>query len=301
MERKIGVVHKPWLDVHAPREIYLPNGMLGGEERRLLFWAGLHFQGRGTVVDAGAFAGASAYCLACGLERSPRNSSPLARVHSYDMFKIKDQTVFDHISKHFYPAKMDDDFRDVFEFQTGKYRHRIDTHQGNFLTLDPPSDDVEILFVDIAKTAELNQKVLTDYFPKLIPGVSLLIQQDFYQAWHPYIHASMVLLDPYFELVDPFVEGASRVWQLKQSIPTSALAVAADPARPADETLELLDRAITAETIPDVASAMQVGKLLTLLQAGRSDEARALDRTLPAGSGTFWSDHLAAIRAIYAL
>jgi Methyltransferase domain len=291
---------KPWLSIPVPREIDFPKGMLGSEERRLLFWAtGHYFQGRGAIVDAGAFAGASAFCLASGLANS-KFAHPLARVQSYDWFVAHDDPVAKHLTGAFTPTEIGANFRDVFEYQTGKYRERIDIHQGDFLELAAPPGEIEILFIDIAKTAELNAKVLLDYYPKLIPGVSLVIQQDFYQAWLPYIHTSMMLLDGYFDLVDPLVAGESRVWRLKEAIPLHVLKETVAATLSAEQNICLLDRAITAEKAPPVAIMIKAAKLLALMEAGRIEEARAYDLTLPetddSNPSPGWEDHLSGIR-----
>src|SRR5262245_59100379 len=92
---------KPWLSAKIPREVTFPKGMLGVEERRMLYWLGrYYFSNRGTVVDAGAYAGASGFCLASGLAAS-NYVSPLACVHSYDWFVANDDTVADALSRDF--------------------------------------------------------------------------------------------------------------------------------------------------------------------------------------------------------
>src|SRR5690606_1866350 len=76
---------------------------------------------------------------------------------------------------------------------------------------------VEILFVDIAKSWELNAWVMDHWFTQLIPGRSLVVQQD-YVYFHPYwIHLTMAHLAGAFELVD-VVYGASAVFAVKRKI-----------------------------------------------------------------------------------
>src|SRR5690349_21477142 len=94
---------KPWNNNEPPSEIYYPRGMLGAEERRMLYWLTAHYyQAAGIVVDAGAFAGASAFCLAAGLAKSKFAHAVTARVSSYDLFRAQDQYVVDAISKDFH-------------------------------------------------------------------------------------------------------------------------------------------------------------------------------------------------------
>ena len=49
----------------------MPHGMVGFEERRMLYWLGAeHYSGAGVIVDAGAYLGASAFALSAGLAKS---------------------------------------------------------------------------------------------------------------------------------------------------------------------------------------------------------------------------------------
>jgi hypothetical protein len=288
------VTSKPWLSAEIPREVYFPKGMLGAEERRMLFWLAREcFLGRGVVVDAGAYVGASAFCLASGLSQSEHADAPSAVVHSYDLFIANEAYLTDPLSGDFGPITTGDSFRDVFEFQTGKYADRIVIHEGDFLTQSAP-DQIEILFIDVAKTERLNQRVLCSFFPKLIPGVSVVIQQDYYQTWHPYIPISMWLLNEYFELIDPLVPLQSRVWRLKKEIPVDAL-VKASQNRPVEENVRLLDRLIEEEMLSEMVEALKVTKLGLLLTEGLTEEAKAYNDTLPDAShdGPLWQTQLA--------
>lgn len=297
---------KPWLAGRVPREVDFPKGMLATEERRMLFWITRHhFSNQGSVIDAGAYAGASAFCLASGLARSNYASSPRARVHSYDWFVAYDEYVAEALSRDFSPTLVGDSFRDVFDFQTAKYSDRIIAHEGDFFTQSPPDDQIEILFIDLAKTEELNQRVILDFFPRLVPGVSFVIHQDYNHAWLPHIHVSMGLLDAYFELVDPLVHLCSRVWRLKEEISWQALISAMEIGRPIAEGVRVLDRLIEKESMVAVAEMLKVVKLKLLLTNGTSEEAEAFNRTLPMDchldSSVLWQAQLAEVRKMYNL
>jgi hypothetical protein len=71
----------------ADRGIYKTPGMLSMEERKYLYLAAKeHFSGKGSIVDAGALFGASAFSLAAGLADNPRADASLRPLHSYDWF-----------------------------------------------------------------------------------------------------------------------------------------------------------------------------------------------------------------------
>lgn len=212
---------KPWNDrnLEMPEGIFEVKGMLGKEERRFLYWFGRYgFTGAGHIVDAGAFIGASAYCLAAGFARNGRKIMP-PLLHSYDLFVAHDQYVADAISRDIRPLKLGEAYLDIFETQNAAHLKLIETHPGDFLDKKWSGDPIEFLFIDIAKTEKLNSHIVEEFFPSLIPGRSIVVQQDFYHVWHPYIHVTMEFLSDYFEIVDPLVEHQSRVYRLLRPIP----------------------------------------------------------------------------------
>ena len=48
-----------------------------------------------------------------------------------------------------------------------------------------------MLFVDIAKTWALNDVVIEQFFPRLIPGRSVVVQQDYAFAFRPWVAITM--------------------------------------------------------------------------------------------------------------
>ena len=221
---------KPWLDLkNVPTEIYRPKGMLGPEERGMLYWATREdFTGQGQVVDAGAFLGASAYALARGIaDRGDGKTPGPIWVHSYDYFSVVDDYVGAFIANQIRPVESGDSYLDLFRQQLGTLADRVRPYAGDMRTHDWEGSPIEILFIDIAKTKELNSHILRQFFPRLIPGRSIVIQQDFYHAWHPYIHVTMQVLKKYFEIIDPDCPYQSRVYRSVGAIPADELERAA--------------------------------------------------------------------------
>jgi predicted O-methyltransferase YrrM len=212
---------KPWdkQKNKVPKGIYDVKGMLGEEERRLLYWlARYNFTGDGSIIDAGAFIGASAFCLAAGAAGNP-NISAKPVIHSYDLFVALDQYVADSISRDIRPLALGQPYIDIFNAQNAEHLDSIKTYSGDFLNHLWDKTPIEILFIDIAKTQELNSHILREFFPYLIPGKSIVVQQDFYHVWHPYIHVTMEYLSDYFEVIDQHVLHQSRVYRLTRKIP----------------------------------------------------------------------------------
>ena len=243
---------KPW-EAEAstmPREIYQPKGMIGEEERRCYYWLGKNWvSGQGCIVDAGAFLGASTYCFAAGAAAAGRREFGDAQLlHAYDYFKVVDKYVGEAISQDFRPIKEGESYLDIFATQTAPYADAIRAYPGDFLARKWSGLPIEVLFIDIAKTADLAAHAAGEFFPHLIPGRSIVVHQDYFHCWHPYIHIGMEYVDEEFELVDPLVPHQSRVWRLRKPIPSAKVARLAAYDFTPEERLALLDRLIEKST-----------------------------------------------------
>ncbi|MBY0565179.1 MAG: hypothetical protein K2P58_13470 [Hyphomonadaceae bacterium] len=239
---------KPWQSdtLAPPEEIFAAKGMIGPEERRCYFWLGKNWlSGQGCIVDAGAFVGASTLCFASGAATGGRRDfkgEPL--VHAYDYFKVVDKYVGESISRDFHPIEEGESYLEIFAAQVGPYIDMIRAYPGDFLTHRWRGLPIEILFIDIAKTAELCAHAIREFFPCLIPGRSVVVHQDYFHCWHPYIHVGMQYLDDEFTLVDELVPYQSRVWRLAKPIPADKIARLAAYDFSMDDRIALLDRLI---------------------------------------------------------
>lgn len=265
---------KPWLtDPTIPDEIQFPKGMLGQEERAMLYYlARTAYRGRGTIIDAGAFAGSSAFSLAAGLSQSPFRASHFARIYSYDMFEAIDQYVADAITANFKPIGLGGCYLDVFEYQTGKYKDLIAVQPGDFMAYTPPPGPIEILFIDVAKNLDLNKHLVSGFFSRLIPGVSLVVQQDYYHAWHPYMQITMEILSHYLEVVDRLVVNQSRLYRYVTRIPDGIIRELSEYAYAGEFLIETLDRAIAKEDGCS-RSMLEVTRIWQLVLLKRNEQA----------------------------
>jgi len=239
---------KPWnaRAEEIPPEIFTPYGMIGPEERRCYYWLAMHgLSGAGCVVDAGSFLGASTFCFAAGAAAGGHTSfrgGPI--VHAFDHFKAYDDYVAEAIRQHVRPIEKGEPYLDIFKTATVKYRPLIEAHPGNIFEQRWSGDPIELLFIDIAKRARLNAHVAGEFFPHLVPGRSIVIHQDYFHCWHPYIHVGMEFLSDWFELVDELVPFQSRVWRLVKPLPPEKIARLRDDDFGKEERIALLDRLV---------------------------------------------------------
>ncbi len=216
---------KPWLAPDAQAGSYA-SGMLGLEERKLLYELARHYYtGEGAVVELGAFCGASTCCLAAGLKDNPNAVG--CRVHSYDCFIADEPYLVDFVRTQFgEPIEMGQSFEKIFRRATTQYAGLLEVHAGNLLEQSwPAGQPIELLFVDVAKTLALSGKVVSEFFPHLIPGKSVVIHQDFYHPTAFYLPVVMDFLSDHFTIVETGRDW-SVVFRLESAIPPDKLRIA---------------------------------------------------------------------------
>jgi len=177
------------------------------------------------VVDLGSFCGASTCCLAAGLRDNPRAAG--RHVDSYDSFIASEPYLVEFIREQFGESlEMGQSFATTFRRATAEFADLIDVHAGDLNEQNWPSDrSIEILFVDVAKTLALSGKVLTEFFPHLTPGKSIVIHQDFYHPTAFYLPIVMDYLTDHFTIIEAGRDW-SVVFRLEKPIPQETLRIA---------------------------------------------------------------------------
>lgn len=240
---------RPWqTDQRAVLD--MPRGMLGRTEGAMLHvLARDHYRGYGEIIDAGAFLGSSTYCLAKGLEENDRISRKSGRLHSYDLFQLWQEQgetadyMADQLKQHFDLAVGDDESTlHVFAANLGPLARHVRVHAGDVTQARWSGRPVELLFVDIAKSLPIWKHVLKAFYPSLIPGVSVVVQQDYHHPLLPWIHVVHQHLSPYFAVVEPHADD-SVAFHLTERIPDRVLDQAIRYDFTLSEQLALLDGA----------------------------------------------------------
>lgn len=234
----------PWRDpaVVPDPEVSCPTMLSPGELRMLHWLAREHFTGDGCIVDAGCFLGGSTLALASGVRAGSATRPARPPIHTYDMFVApRDAYSRGMIGR---DRKPGDAVIDIFEEYIGDRAELVAVHAGDIVDQASPDESIEILFVDIAKSVDLNQHIVTHYFPKLTPRRSILVHQD-YNFWAvPWIHLSMDHLSEYFVHLSD--EAGSRVYYLDRVIPEDVLKTDPfrdeTPARRAERMAAILER-----------------------------------------------------------
>src|SRR6266516_238746 len=148
---------RPWQDESLSARIPRVPTMLSGKERRLLYSLARDYAAEdAAIVDAGCFLGGSTAALLAGVRDRPIpwRGPPVA---SYDLFR------FD---------------ANVMEFSVP---HVV--REGDVAEIGWSGGPIDVLFLDALKSWEINDAVLRDFFPSLVPGRSVIVHQDYGWGW----------------------------------------------------------------------------------------------------------------------
>jgi hypothetical protein len=262
---------RPAESTTLPPEVRQVKTMLSAQELELLYTlARDHYTGRGDIVGGGAFLGGSTLALGCGLRDNPAVADTRGRIHSYDLFRA------DGYVARFVPGyPIGTSTRPYYDRVIAGVADHVAVHEGDITTYPWPADrPIEILFIDVAKSWDTNDFLLHQFFPRLIPGVSTVIQQDYHWPHVPWLSITMELL------ADHVTYLGSMPWATAYYRWDRALEPGELPARlmdlGADRLRTLAHRAQTFERGSREWAAQQCNLVSLCLSLGQIDDAEAL-------------------------
>lgn len=263
---------KPWRSHHIG-DVSIPVTMLNTEELTLLHWfSSAYFSGQGEIIDAGCFLGGSTAALASGLATNTTVYDKKGRINSFDLFILEAYAKRDYFPDPSY--EVGDSTFSLFRENISAWASFVHTFQGDICQFPWNQKPIELLFIDVAKTAKINEYLVRNYFHHLIPGISVLIQQDYVHEWLPWIHVAMELFIEYFDILDYF-GGGSVVFSLKREIPASLLSDFSLGRLSVSRQVALMDQAV--ERAPAIyQGVLKLPKVRLLHDLGFKEEAQAL-------------------------
>jgi hypothetical protein len=220
-DRLRDLVRRPWRDVALSPDAIGIQTMLSKAERRLLYGLARDYAtGDAAIVDAGCFLGGSTAALLAGArDRSGGWTGP--PVESYDLFRVEEFT----ISKFFSGdrrVRVGDSFRARFDAHVARFDVPHVVHEGDITQTGWSGGPIDILFLDVLKSWEINDAVLRDFFPSLVPGRSVIVHQDYGYGDTPWIPITVELLRDSLVLLD-WMEWGSHVFFVERELPAEVL------------------------------------------------------------------------------
>jgi hypothetical protein len=235
------LLRRPWRGLELPPDAVGIPTMLSKTERRLLYALARDYaSGDAAIVDAGCFLGGSTAALLAGLQdrAEPWTGPPLA---SYDLFRVEAYTLQKFFADD--PAvHVGDSFRERFELNVDRFDVPHVVHEGDITEIGWTGGPIDVLFLDILKSQEINDAVLRDFFPSLVPGRSVIVHQDYGWGYTPWIPITVELMRESLTLID-WMEWGSHVFFVHGEVP-AALIQHGVGSLDLDTRFELVERAI---------------------------------------------------------
>lgn len=201
--------------------------MMSIPERQFLFGlASRYYAGKGIIVDAGIFLGASTRCFGEGVRSNPACEEITQNwpqpIVSFER-AIVNPNMPDFFKSHglAFSAAQGESFEAELRRNIEPVKDLIDLRIGDFNDAAGVDSPVEILFLDILKGVRLSLHALRLFYPKLIPGRSIVIQQDYFYERLPWIKTQQEALAAYFDFVGEI--GSSAIFLCTKEIPRAAV------------------------------------------------------------------------------
>jgi hypothetical protein len=261
-DRLRDLVHRPWRTTALPSDAIGIPTMLSKMERRVLYSLARDYaSGDAAIVDAGSFLGGSTAALLAGVrDRSEPWSGP--PVASYDLFRIDRYMVAKFFSEDG-SLRVGDSFRPQFDAGVARFDVPHVVHEGDITEIGWSGGPIDVLFLDILKSWEINDAVLRDFFPALVPGRSVIVHQDYGWGENPWIAITVELMRDSLVLID-WMEWGSHVYFVESELPADVIERGVRGLH-IDTKLELIERAaLHAEGW--VLAMMEVSRALLLAE-----------------------------------
>ena len=264
------------------RNTEVAPGMLSYLERSLIMnLVARRWRGEGAIIDGGSFFGSSIVALADGIraneavgELDPERFPDGKPIHGYELGFLplpegwKEQVrVWQGVEYRF-----GESFVPILEKAVEPYSDLIQLHIGDLNQEKWPHDaPIEVAFIDVCKTIDLNAHVSKEFYPALIPGGSTLINQDFFFDRLPWIKVTMGHLKDYFSWEGHAL--SSSVYRTVKAVPPDVAAY--DPFEEAsyEECLALHDAVEFPGLSRKYHFRMQLSRAYLMTLKGHKDDA----------------------------
>ena len=109
-------------------------------------------------------------------------------------------------------VQVGESFRPRFDAHVARFDVPHDVHEGDITKIGWSGGPIDVLFLDVLKSWEINDAVLRDFFPSLVPGRSVIVHQDYGWGDTPWIPITVELMRDSLVLVrDRMVATGFRV------------------------------------------------------------------------------------------
>ena len=252
---------------NIPKEVLAVPSMMSVAERRFLYGlAAKYYTGEGLIVDAGIFLGASTMCFGEGLREAPTLQNAVAQWR-HPIVSFERAIVTPTMPAFFKRNALDIDlapgesFTDLVRANVLPVMDVVDLRIGDIQETGKIEQPIEILFLDVLKLPEINKFIVENYYSRLIPGRSIVVQQDYFYDLLPYVKTYQEYFADYFTYVGEI--GSTGVFLCSKQIPQD-VTVGIEENLDSTEQLRLASVALQRSIDPTRRFLMALSKLRLL-------------------------------------
>jgi hypothetical protein len=253
--------------------------MMSLDERKLLLSLAKHeYRGKGIIMDAGVFCGASTTCLGAGLMANQSYRDFVGQIprtiQTYE-YGIVNPGMITFFERHGIEGnwQVGDSFKDYLCQNIEPVDHLVDLHMGDISFATWDGTPIEIMFLDVLKSAKIQSAVMRTFMPSLIAG-GILIQQDYFIDGVPFVKQMQEFLADHFEYLGEIQ--SSAIFRLIKPIPSAAFHNDPLADLPLSTMLQLLDAARDRSVDPDRHLICDLGKVRFLAERNEFTAAQDL-------------------------
>jgi hypothetical protein len=210
-----------------PSKILATPSMMSDNERTFLYnIVRRYYTGAGRIVDAGIFLGGSTHCFAEGIRENPRFSRITSKwakpILSLER-AIVSPTMPAFFERHglSFGYKPGDSFADLLKEYLTPCMDLVELKLGDIMEVGDIKERIEICFLDVLKNPNIAAYAVNEYFPKLIPGRSIVVQQDYFFESLPFIKTYQEFFADQFEYLGEV--GSSAIFRCQSKIEKAAI------------------------------------------------------------------------------
>lgn len=187
---------------------YKTPSMMSMVEKRVLFnLARKHYSGEGVIIDAGIFLGGSTVCFGEGIRGNP-HARTIRRNFDKPVISFERGVIGNRMPEFFARNNVTgmgapgESFADALRANIAGVADMVDLRIGDILETARDCDQpVEILFLDVLKLPEISRFMIRQFFTRLIPGVSVVVHQDYFYELLPYIMVDQEFFQDHFAFI----------------------------------------------------------------------------------------------------
>ena len=190
-----------------PAAYKVPSMMSMVEKRVLFILARKHYSGEGVIIDAGIFLGASTVCFGEGIRANP-HANAIRRTWDKPVIAFEKAVIGNRMPEFFARNEVTgmgapgESFADALRENIAGVADMVDLRVGDIMETARDCDQpVEILFLDVLKLPEISRFMIRQFFTRLIPGVSVVVHQDYFYELLPYIMVDQEFFQDHFAFI----------------------------------------------------------------------------------------------------